>query len=138
MIPGVHLVLFDLGNTLFYDDPAAWPRVYTRAEAALWKVLRRSGVTVPPETIYGKPDTLLGYYYALRGTGVAEPGTFKVLRSLLAPHAPTITDADLTRALRAMYKTTQTNWKVERDAVRDLDSSSAPWIPDRSDLQRLV
>ena len=87
MISGIHLVLFDLGNTLFYDNAAAWPKVYARAEAALWQVLRRSGVKVPSETVYGKSDTLLGYYYALRGTGIKEPGTFQVLRDLLISHA---------------------------------------------------
>ena len=35
------IALFDLGNTLFHDSPAAWPRVYRRAEAALWRALRR-------------------------------------------------------------------------------------------------
>ena len=120
MISGVHLVLFDLGNTLFYDNAAAWPKVYARAEAALWRVLRRSGVRVPPEKAYGRPDTLLGYYYALRGTGTEEPGTFRVLRDLILPHAPNISDAHITQALRAMYKVTQTNWKVEPDAAATL------------------
>jgi HAD superfamily hydrolase (TIGR01662 family) len=120
MIAAVEVVLFDLGNTLFYDNAAAWPRVYARAEAALWRVLRRSGVRTSSEVVYGKPETLLSHYYALRGSGVLEPGTFHVLRDLLVPHAPEVSDATVTRALRAMYGVTQRNWKIERDASRTL------------------
>ncbi|MFH1184244.1 MAG: HAD family hydrolase [Chloroflexota bacterium] len=116
----VSVVLFDLGGTLFYDRAAAWPRVYRRAEAALWKVLRDGGVRVPPATLYGKPDTLLNFYYTLRGLGTEEPGTFRVLKDLLALHNPAIPDSTVARALRAMYAVTQTNWHVEDDAAQTL------------------
>jgi HAD superfamily hydrolase (TIGR01662 family) len=120
MIPPVQVVLFDLGNTLFYDNAASWPKIYPRAEAALWRVLRRSGVLTAASMVYGKPDTLLNHYYTLRGSGAQEPGTFQVLRALLAPHVPGISDATITRALHAMYGVTQRNWKVERDAAATL------------------
>ncbi len=38
----------------------------------------------------------------------------------MAPHAPNVPDATITRALRAMYGITQRNWKVERDAASTL------------------
>ena len=120
MISGADVILFDLGNTLFYDDPRAWPKVYRRAEAALWRVLRESGVRVAPAIVYGAPETLLSHYYALRGSGVQEPGTHRILSALLAPHAPNVSDATITHALRAMYAVTQRNWKVERDAASTL------------------
>lgn len=120
MIGPLEVVFFDLGNTLFFDDAAAWPKVYAKAEAALWGALRRSGVMTTPETVYGRMDTLLGYYYTLRGDGIREPGTFQILRDLLRPHVPGIPDATITLALRAMYKVTQTNWRVERDAAPTL------------------
>jgi putative hydrolase of the HAD superfamily len=120
MIAPVQVVFFDLGNTLFYDKAAAWPKVYARAEVALWRALRRSGVTTPAATVYGKSDTLLGYYYALRGEGTREPGVFQVLGDLLKPHVQGISDATITLALRAMYRVTQTNWRLERDAASTL------------------
>jgi HAD superfamily hydrolase (TIGR01662 family) len=122
MIAPIDVVLLDLGNTLFYDNAAAWPKVYARAEGALWRVLHRSGVKVDPARVYGNSDTLLGHYYALRGTDVWEPGTFQVLRDLLRPHAPGISDAPITRALHAMYRVTQSNWKVEKHAAPVLRS----------------
>jgi putative hydrolase of the HAD superfamily len=118
-------VLFDLGNTLFYDNAAAWPEVYARAEAALWRALRKAGVRVSPAELYGKPDTLLNYYYALRGPGIEEPGTLRVLRDLLARHQVVALDSSVARALRTMYAVTQTNWRVEKDAVPTLRALAA-------------
>lgn len=111
------LVLLDLGNTLFYDLPAAWRRKYRQAEAALWKMLRLGGVHVTAAELYGERQSLLGYYYALRGQGVEEPGTFRVLRDLITRAQPGVPDQVIERALRAMYAVTQTNWRAERDAV---------------------
>lgn len=116
----VKVVLFDVGNTLLFDDPAAWPRVYRRAEAALWRELHRAGATIRPEILYGKPDTLLGHYYALRGTGIVEPGMLHVLAGLLEKQGLALPDASVARALRAMYAVTQTNWKIEQDAPATL------------------
>lgn len=120
MIRPVRVLLFDLGNTLFHDNPRAWPRIYLKAEAALWKSLHRSGVQVAPEQVYGRPDTLLSAYYRLRGTGTLEPGTFRLLRDLLLLHVSGISDSAITDALRAMYAVTQTNWRVEAGAARTL------------------
>jgi putative hydrolase of the HAD superfamily len=110
------LILFDLGNTVFYDDPAAWPGIYRRAEAALWDSLRAAGVKVAPEVLYGRPNTLLNYYYTLRDTSLDEPGTARVLKDLLAARGTQLDDRDLKRALRAMYAVTQSNWYLEEDA----------------------
>jgi HAD superfamily hydrolase (TIGR01662 family) len=117
MIAPTQVVLLDLGNTLFYDNVAAWPKVYRRAEGALWRALRSCGVRAEPAAVYRGPGTFLGYYYALRGSGLREPGAFHVLRELMLPHAPGITDAALTSALHTMYRVTQSNWRLERDAA---------------------
>jgi len=122
MIASVHVVLFDLGNTLFYDNPSAWPRVYRRAEVALWKVLRKAGVRVSAATLYGKPGMLLNYYYALRGLGIEEPGTFRVLKDLLYRHNEPLPDPTVAQALRAMYAVTQSNWRAEDDAASVLQT----------------
>jgi putative hydrolase of the HAD superfamily len=112
----VKVVLFDLGGTLFYDNAAAWPKVYKHAEDALWKVLRRAGVRGPPRAIYGNSKTLLEYYYALRGTGIEEPGAHRVLSDVLKQQGLNVDDALVEQALRAMYAVTQTNWHTEEDA----------------------
>jgi putative hydrolase of the HAD superfamily len=114
------IALFDLGNTLFHDSPAAWPKVYSRAEAALWRALRRAGVGVPSEEMYEGHDTLLSYYYALRGEGIEEPGTFRVLKDLLRKMDISVPDETVRKALGAMYAVTQTNWRVEREAAATL------------------
>ena len=114
------VALFDLGNTLIYDRPAAWPRVYRRAEDALWRVLRRGGIGIPAAELYDGHPTLLSYYYALRGDGIEEPGTLRVLKDLLRKTNNSLPDEVAEKALRAMYAVTQTNWRVERDAVATL------------------
>ena len=120
MKTAIEVVLFDLGGTLFYDQPAAWPRVYRRAEAALWKALRKGGVRVSAAALYGRSTTLLEHYYALRGTGIDEPGTYRILRGLLTQHNAPVADATVQEALRAMYAVTQTNWRAEEDALPTL------------------
>lgn len=114
------VVLFDLGNTLLYDKPADWPRIYARAERALWRVLRRGGVRVTAAELYQGHATLLSYYYALRGDGVEEPSTLRVLKELLRSRHVAVPDETAEKALRAMYAVTQTNWRVERDAAATL------------------
>ena len=112
------VVLFDLGNTLFHDNSASWPGVYKRAEAALWQVLSAAGVRIAPSVLYGGQGTLLAYYYELRGEGLTEPGTFNVLKELLASRGEVQPDSTVERALRAMYAVTQRNWRLEGDARR--------------------
>ena len=115
-----NVALFDLGNTLFYDRPSDWPRVYRRAEGALWRVLRRRGVRVTAAELYQGHTSLLSYYYALRGDGIDEPGTLRILKELLAGKNMAVPDETAEKALRAMYAVTQTNWRVERDAAATL------------------
>jgi HAD superfamily hydrolase (TIGR01549 family) len=114
------VALFDLGNTLFYDRPSDWPRIYRRAEAALWRALRRGGVRIAAANLYKGHNTLLSYYYALRGEGIEEPGTLRVLSELLRNQNISVPQATAEKSLRAMYSVTQTNWRVEHDAAATL------------------
>jgi len=120
MIRECRFILFDLGNTLFFDDSTAWPRIYERAESALWQVLMTAGVRTSPGDLYEGRAGLLEYYYALRQTALEEPGTARVLGELLARKGENVPAAILDRALRAMYAVTQTNWQVEHDAATTL------------------
>ena len=117
----IQVVLFDLGGTLFHDDPDAWERIYARADKALWDSLSTSGVRASPEIVFGREDGLLHYYYELRATGLDEPGTAGVLRELLTERGIPFSEASLTKALGAMYAVTQTNWHLEHDAIPALE-----------------
>jgi len=117
----IQAVLFDLGGTLFYDDPDAWERTYARADKALWDSLNASGVRASPEIVFGREDGLLHYYYELRATGLEEPGAAGVLKELLTKRGIPFSEASLTKALGAMYAVTQTNWRLEDDAIPALE-----------------
>ena len=114
----IRVILFDLGNTLIYDDPASWKDVFQRADDALWTSLRDFGISSSPGELYGQHETLLHYYYELREGDLDEPGISTVLRALLDEHKITISEAKLQSALRSMYAVTQTNWQVEADALQ--------------------
>ncbi len=106
----VKVILFDLGNTLIYDNPAAWKEVFQRADDALWMSLQGSGVNSSPSELYGAHATLLHYYYLLREGELDEPGIGTVLRELLNKKKITLPEKELQSALRSMYAVTQTNW----------------------------
>ena len=116
----IQVVLYDLGGTLFHDDPAAWESIYRRADRALWDSLHASGVRATPEILDAPADGLLDYYYQFRAAGMDEPGTARLLRVLLTKHGISFSESSLERALAAMYAVTQTNWFVEDDAVATL------------------
>ena len=115
------VALFDLGGTLFYDDPAAWTTIYPQADAALWDSLKASGVQATAEILYGSEDGLLQYYYQLRATGLEEPGAEGVLRELLTKRSIPFSELSLKKALAAMYAVTQSNWHLENDALPALE-----------------
>jgi HAD superfamily hydrolase (TIGR01509 family) len=118
----IRVALFDVGNTLLYDDPASWPRIYRRAEDALWLALRDAGVQSTGRTLYGQYDSLFGYYYALCRNGIEEPGMARILSALLTSQGIFLPEESLRAALAAMYSVTQTNWHPEEDALPTLES----------------
>jgi putative hydrolase of the HAD superfamily len=113
----VKVILFDLGNTLIYDNSAAWKEVFQRADDSLWMSLREFGVDSSPGELYGAHTTLLNYYYLLREGELDEPGIGAVLRKLLDKNKITLSETQLQSALRSMYAITQTNWHLEDDAI---------------------
>jgi putative hydrolase of the HAD superfamily len=117
----VRVAFFDLGNTLLFDkDP--WEALYRRADEALWRSLRASGVSASAAQIYGEHETLFDYYYALRQNDLDEPGIAPVLRGLLSRRNIVVPEAGLRAALRSMYAVTQANWYIEDDAVPTLET----------------
>jgi putative hydrolase of the HAD superfamily len=123
------VVLFDLGNTLLYDDPDAWPEVYRRAEQALWNALHEAGVRTSPDALYAKSGSLLKYYYGLRQSDLQEPGMAPTLEALLRRQGIHISHESLQAALSSMYTVTQSNWHSEEDAVPTLAALRDRGIP---------
>lgn len=115
----VELVLFDLGGTLLYEKGPA-RELYASADAELWRVLRRAGVTLQPHDIYGEADSLFQLYYRLHRNDLNEPGSAAVLDGLLRERGFRLEPEVIRAALRAMFNVTQENWAVEEDAASTL------------------
>ena len=118
----VRLVLFDLGGTLIYER-GPWDGLFTRADVALWQVLRQQGVMLRAPEVYGRATTLFELYNERHRTEQnqrGEPTTAAVLDELLREKGFQLPKEQLREAMRAMYAVTQTNWEAEQDAVPTL------------------
>lgn len=116
MLKPIDLVLLDLGNTL-YHDPKPWPDILKRAEAALWKSLRASGVKDEPREVYGQHETLIDFYNSNHRKDLVEASTAVVLGDLLRRNGHHVSEDAVGAALRAMYSVTRTNWILEPEAI---------------------
>ncbi len=117
----IQLVIFDLGSTLIYEN-GPWDELFPRADAALWQVLRKYGVTLDPRQVYRGSETIFDMYYKDHRTDLNEPSTGTVLSQLLRENGYSLPDERIREALGAMYAITQTNWLPETDAVPTLKS----------------
>jgi HAD superfamily hydrolase (TIGR01662 family) len=115
------LTLFDLGSTLMYHKDQ-WEPLFLRADAVLWESLRDAGVSIAPSDLYGDYDTLFNLYYSQHRGDVDEPTTYKVLNDLLVRKGFNIPDLVLRRAIRNMYRITQSNWFPEPEAIDTLQT----------------
>ena len=118
----IRLVLFDLGSTLIYEQ-APWDGLFVRADVALWQALRKHGVMLRAQEVYGSPTTLFELYnerHRKDANSLGEPTTLAVLDELLRGKGYQLTREQLRDAMRAMYAVTQTNWLPEEDALPTL------------------
>src|SRR5512142_1638709 len=109
----VRLVLFDLGGTLIYER-GPWDGLFTRADVALWQVLRQHGVMLRAPEVYSRATTLFELYNERHRTEQnqrGEPTTAAVLDELLREKGFQLPKEQLREAMRAMYAVTQTNWE---------------------------
>lgn len=115
----IHVVFFDLGNTLIYEkDP--WTPFYERADQALLDVLHKAGLQADQQMYRGFRG-LLDLYYHRRGNDTKEETTLALLKQLLEEQGNHQVSGDVMRsALRAMYSVTQENWHIEDDAIPTL------------------
>ncbi len=112
----IHVVIFDLGSTLIYEN-GPWDDLFIQADAALWDVLHTAGVGLQPRELYGNAPTLFSLYYDQHRNDLAEPRTAAVLDGLLQSRGFHLSKATLREAMRAMFTVTQTNWLAEQDAI---------------------
>lgn len=118
----IHVVFFDLGNTLLYDNEGLWREVYWRADEALWNSLREAGAQSSANELYGGYPSLFQYYYKLRENDLDEPGIISIFKQLLIEHHVTISEEKLHTAIHSMYAVAQTNWHLEDDAIPTLQA----------------
>lgn len=109
-------ILFDLGGTLMHAI-GAWEPVVERADQALAKTLRDYNIRVEAKRFRKR----LHEYYEKRDKDLQETTYHFVLRELLKElgHAE-VPESVLRSALDAMYAVTQSNWRLESDAVETL------------------
>lgn len=121
MNDSINVVIFDLGGTLIYDKEP-WLPIFSLADAALWRVLRRNKVQLQPHDLYGDFKTFLNfhYQYARHESGLNEVTTTSLLGKLLGQKGCVLSQDVLRDAMRAMYAVTQSNWYPEKDAIPTL------------------
>jgi len=122
MISSIRVVMFDLGDTLFYDkDP--WGPIYHHANQVLIQALQDAGLHIEPSTLFHGRRGLIDFYNNLRGDDEKEETTAVVLKQLLAEQGSiNVSDEVIANVLREMYKVTQANWDIEDDAVPTLQN----------------
>lgn len=116
MISPIRHVLFDLGGTLMHSRED-WGSILERAYYALTKKLSEYDIELNSQTF----RTRLHQYYDQREQDFRETTYHFVLRELLEELGYAEVDESVIRsALDAMYRTTQTNWILEEDALATL------------------
>ncbi len=119
----IQLVVFDLGSTLIYEQ-GPWNGLFTRADVALWRALRKRGVMLRASDVYGDSQTLFEVYnkeHRTEPNSVSEPTILALLDELLRDKGYELSREELREAMRAMYSVTQSNWQAEDDAVPTLE-----------------
>jgi putative hydrolase of the HAD superfamily len=116
----IRAVLFDLGNTLMHASDA-WPPVMERANMALADSLRQQGLDIHPHSFHSEFQTWLEDYYARREQDLYETTYMATLRRLLESKGCIDTPNRILRAaLDELFAITQSNWKLEDDAIATL------------------
>ena len=106
-------ILFDLGGTLMHSC-GDWKPVHARADQLLTDKLREYDIELDNHIFRAR----LHQYYEQREQSLQETTYHFVLRQLLKELGyAEVAESVLRSALDAMYSITQTNWKLEEDAV---------------------
>ncbi len=115
-------LFFDLGGTLIYFD-GKWSEVTNQANSALVKHLKDDGLELDFDAFMDDFMTRLGRYFEQRDTEFIEHTTASILCETLVEWGKSQVSQELVdSALKAMYKVSQSHWKVEEDAHQTLRS----------------
>jgi HAD superfamily hydrolase (TIGR01549 family) len=115
-------LFFDLGGTLIYFD-GEWNEVTNQANSALVNHLKEAGLKLDFDAFLGDFMKRLGKYFKRRDTEFIEHTTASILHETLVEWCKSQVSQKLVdSALRAMYKVSQSHWKVEEDAHQTLRS----------------
>ncbi len=109
-------ILFDLGGTLMHAH-GNWLPVLEQGDQALGKKLLEHGITIDPKIFRAR----LHEYYEQRDKDFRETTYHFVLGELLKELGyAEVPESVIRFALDALYSVTQTNWKLEDDALETL------------------
>lgn len=103
-------VLFDLGSTLIRFE-ADWGEVAGRARQVLADHLVREGLALDGPAFVEAFHREMQAYYTERETEFIEYTTAYVLRQVLAAHGhPQVSEAQIARAVEALYTVSEAHW----------------------------
>ncbi len=109
-------ILFDLGGTLMHASKD-WIPVLELGDQALGEKLLKHGITIDPKIFRAR----LHKYYEQRDKDFRETTYHFVLGELLKELGyAEVPESVIRSALDALYSVTQTNWKLEEDALETL------------------
>jgi len=109
-------ILFDLGGTLMHASKD-WIPVLELGDQALGEKLLKHGITIDPKIFRAR----LHEYYEQRDKDFRETTYHFVLGELLKELGyAEVPESVIRSALDALYSVTQTNWKLEEDALETL------------------
>lgn len=111
-------VLFDLGGTLMHAH-GDWIPILEQGDQALGKKLGEHGIQIDPKIFRAR----LHEYYEQRDKDFRETTYHFVLSELLKELGyAEVPESVIRSALDALYSVTQTNWKLEKDALEILQN----------------
>jgi HAD superfamily hydrolase (TIGR01662 family) len=109
-------ILFDLGGTLMHASKD-WIPVLELGDQSLGEKLLKHGITIDPKIFRAR----LHKYYEQRDKDFRETTYHFVLGELLKELGyAEVPESVIRSALDALYSVTQTNWKLEEDALETL------------------
>ena len=113
-------VLFDLGGTLMYER-ARWESVNAQADEALTNYLRAEGLELNLSTFPREFRNRLRKYFTQREKDLLETTYSFVLHDVLKDKGyGNISESTIRNALDQLFAVTQTNWRLEADALPTL------------------
>ena len=113
-------VIFDLGGTLMYERNA-WHAITARGDEALTRYLIEQGLELNLSTFPVEFRRRLGEYFSQREKDLLETSYTFVLIELLKDKGYTnLPDDVIRKALDNLFSITQTNWRLEGDALPTL------------------